>query len=400
MVAARTEHLAADADAIHVRTARSAWKGEAQPFVLGSERLAPLAPESTDPPNPYLPPVNVVNSYLARSRPHTELATVRDWLHSCPSSLHPAEIRRGYYPYTKAALKHALQSHGGALADYDRTGYTKTLDPDGPLRPSNGTSISGGQLHPSDVDYDKAAIRTLFEYVRAGELDAACDFARQTDHSWRAASISGGALYSDPTIGEPLEDEGDDADVEMEYGRMDRKGTLKRRLWKKMCRRLAANKSLDPYEQALYGAVSGDVESVLPVCRTWEDHVWCYVNALFEDEVDRILWNAKDGYYWAHGSLAPSSTGKDVAMVEDVFTAPPPDDGLVPPSELYTPGQSIKVSLRKAFERVLRDNRPGMAQSAREPFHVAQMCLATDRAFDLLSDVVDRLANMQTVAEQ
>lgn len=341
-----------------------------------------------------MPPLNVVNSFVLRSRPHTELATIRDWLHACPSSFHPAEIRRGYFPYTKAALKHALQSHGSAKTEYDRSGFVQQLDPDAPLR---SRSAGGGTLQPADVEYHKAALRTLFEYVRAGEMEAACDFARQTDHSWRAASLSGGALFADPAIGQPL----DEDDVEMDgigakYGRMDRRGALRRRLWKKMCRRLAADRSLDAYEQALYGAVSGDVDSVLPVCRTWEDHVWCYVNALFEQEVDRILWSSIDGYYWAHGDLPPED---DSDEAEDVFVlarprskARQPDDGLLLTSTLYAPGQSIQTSLRKAFEKVLRDERVEVAESAREPFHIAQMCLATDRLNDLFSGVIQTLS--------
>ena len=87
--------------------------------------------------------------------------------------------------------------------------------------------------------YERALIRSLYEYVRAGELDLAIDMCRQSDQSWRAASLSGGTLYRDPA----LSSRGDDLEMEMEVEEeADQRahGNTNRRLWKSMCRKFAA----------------------------------------------------------------------------------------------------------------------------------------------------------------
>lgn len=59
-------------------------------------------------------------------------------------------------------------------------------------------------LELEDATYEKAFNKTLFEYVRAGQLDSAIDLARQSDRSWRAASLRGAALYWRPHLGESI----------------------------------------------------------------------------------------------------------------------------------------------------------------------------------------------------
>jgi hypothetical protein len=31
-------------------------------------------------------------------------------------------------------------------------------------------------------------------------------------------------------------------------------------------------------ERAVYGVLSGDLESVLPMCHSWDDHLWAHLN--------------------------------------------------------------------------------------------------------------------------
>ncbi len=40
---------------------------------------------------------------------------------------------------------------------------------------------------------------------------------------------------------------------------------------------------LHPYERALYGSLAGDLASVLPVCKSWDDHLWAHLNAMIEN---------------------------------------------------------------------------------------------------------------------
>lgn len=84
-------------------------------------------------------------------------------------------------------------------------------------------------------------LRSLYEYVRAGELDLAIDMCRQSDQSWRAASLSGGKLWWDPALA-PSEEGYDEIEmVEKEEKRI--QGNANRKLWKTMCRKLAAQAS-------------------------------------------------------------------------------------------------------------------------------------------------------------
>lgn len=404
--------------------------------MLYAERTAPpQASNSRYASNPYLPPLNVVNLRLSQSKDLLELSTFRDWLYTCPSSTHPAEIRRGYWPYTKASIKHSLQKNPSS--DFRRPTKASpfhSMDPDAPLRvstqqpnlrsqtaqPDEIVSLTQdanpinekGELEQLDQEYDRAMVKTLYEYVRAGEIGLALDFCRQCDHPWRAASLAGGRLFHDPTLTQ-VENEltpfpQDEIIVDTES--LDavpsgnrkpfscnqvRSGCLNRRLWKSMCLHMSSNKSLPTYEQALYGALAGEISSVLPVCYTWEDYLWCHINSIFENEVDRILESSQSGYYWAHKSLPPI---KDPGVNTS-------DGGYLPSSlestniasqNLPVPSQDeaqpdIKLAMNKAFDKILRSEQPHLAESARNPFHVAQMWLAINKINDLFITFSDRL---------
>ncbi|KAM0786333.1 hypothetical protein ACM66B_001806 [Microbotryomycetes sp. NB124-2] len=336
---------------------------------LYSERLQTEPRASTSSSNnPYAPPIAVAQRLINSSRDMTELAAIRDWLHSIPTSLNPAEIRRGYLPYTKNKLKQAKRTKAPI-----HRGLVTQLDPDATLR-SKGTL----RLDADDEGYERALLRSLFEYVRAGELDLAIDMCRQSDQSWRAASLSGGRLWSDPN----LRDDNDDNDMDTAFDVGDNtraKGTINRRLWKQMCRKLASAPGIDPHERALYGAISGDLDSVLPVCSSWEDIVWAHVNAFFEANVESGLWKSSEGRYWSRRSVAPLST--------DVFESKS-DDPLFGDRAAQT---SIRSELEVVFDKLLKTDKGELATSAKNPFHVAQSYLVVDRVADLFTTFVERL---------
>ncbi|KAI9627328.1 hypothetical protein H4Q26_017426 [Puccinia striiformis f. sp. tritici PST-130] len=359
--------------------------------MLYTERTAPPQSSSKLVSNPYLPPLKVVNLHLSKSKDLLELSTFRDWLYTCPSSTHPAEIRRGYWPYTKASLKHALQKYPHQQTSLRpqtlQAGDTVSFVSD------PNTIQEKGELEQLDQEYDRAMVKTLFEYVRAGEMGLALDFCRQCDHPWRAASLAGGQLFHDPPLADfenesPFpEDEvlpdAESLDAALNgsrnlppYNEVNRSGCLNRKLWKSMCLHMSSNKSLPTYEQALYGALAGEISSVLPVCYTWEDHVWCHINSIFEHQVDRILESNQLGYYWTHGALPPSNNNEQDASDDELITA-----SLQPRN---TDRQIIP-------QRSNEDEQTSLAESARNPFHVAQMWLAIDKINDLFTSFADRL---------
>ncbi|KAM0749487.1 nuclear pore protein 84/107 [Meredithblackwellia eburnea MCA 4105] len=327
--------------------------------------------------NPYTSPLTVVQKIIEANRELAELAAIRDWLHSIPTSLNPAEIRRGYLTYTKNRLKQAKRTGGPPPR-----GIVDELDPDVTLRQGG----EGKRLDADDAAYDRALIRSLYEYVRAGELDLAIDMCRQSDQSWRAASLSGGQLWWDPETGNSYDEEGypdmmgDDLETEKRA-----KGNVRRKVWKRMCRKLAAAPHIDPYERALYGAISGDAASVLPVCQSWEDHIWVYLNALFESRIEAALHLSSEGRYWIRGSVAPiQSTTLDA------------EDPLFGSAARDVTGTGIKRELEGIFDRLLRLEGGELAESAKDPYHVAQTHLIVGQVGGLVETFVERLEGAAT----
>ncbi|CAD6884836.1 unnamed protein product [Tilletia controversa] len=169
----------------------------------------------------------------------------------------------------------------GALASSGQK-LLKTLDPDAPCRAGEG------ELANEDLAYERAFLRSLFELARAGKLTDALELCRQADRPWRAASLRGAIPYFDPRLvnqNDPsVDSETIQALPQSPYGNRNRA------LWKATARKLAGMKTLDPYERALYGALSGSLEPVLACSSaTWEEAVWAYVNAKLEAGVENGL---------------------------------------------------------------------------------------------------------------
>ncbi|GAA5895279.1 Nup84p [Sporobolomyces salmoneus] len=345
---------------------------------LYTERLSDSTPPPADPSsvgsskNPYTPPLSVVQRVIEGNKDLIELSAIRDWLHSIPSSLSPAEVRRGYLPYTKNKLKQ-IKRTGAATP----RGLVEELDPDALFRA--GGSSDGARLEADDATYERALIRTLYEYVRTGQLDAALDLCRQSDQSWRAASLSGGRLWFDPALA-PEDDEFDDFDVmDEELDEKRARGNENRRLWKAMCRKIAANPNVEAYEKALYGALSGDVPSVLAVSSSWEDVVWAHLNSLFEAHLEASLALSESGRYWTR-------TPHSIAPAPEKLDSEDPLFGSV-----SQPGQGVRSQLEGIFEKLLKSDKTELQMAAKNPFHVSQMYLIVDKVGHLLETFVERL---------
>ncbi|GAA5834612.1 hypothetical protein JCM3766R1_003616 [Sporobolomyces carnicolor] len=371
-----------DSDALNAWTLeRNTWQ---LVQALYSERLngstPPADPTSSgSSKDPYTPPLSVVQRVIEGNKDLIELSAIRDWLHAIPSSLTPAEVRRGYLPYTKNKLKQIKRT--GAVAP---RGLVEELDPDALLRA--GGSAAGARLEADDATYERALIRTLYEYVRTGQLDAALDLCRQSDQSWRAASLSGGRLWFDPSLA-PDDDEFEDLDfMDEDLNERRAQGNANRRLWKAMCRKIAATPNLDPYEKALYGALSGDVPSVLAVSASWEDVVWTHLNSLFEAHLESSLTLSEAGRFWTR-------TPHSVAPAPDKLDS---EDPLF--DSVSRPGEGVRAQLEGIFDKLLKSEKAELQLAAKNPFHVSQMYLIVDKVGPLLETFVERLesAAMET----
>ncbi|CAG8515034.1 10232_t:CDS:10 [Acaulospora morrowiae] len=137
----------------------------------------------------------------------------------------------------------------------------KYLDPDGPYR--NKTS-----LLPTDQIHDKELAKSVFEYLRRGQIHNACDICEKNGQYFRSSCISGSIIYHENQNAEEDAVEGT--------------GNINRSLTRAIFYRNALEVDLDIYERAYNAVLCGDVDNVAPVCRTWEDYVWAYYNGLIE----------------------------------------------------------------------------------------------------------------------
>ncbi|KAE8229767.1 hypothetical protein CF326_g5257 [Tilletia indica] len=171
----------------------------------------------------------------------------------------------------------------GALASTGQK-LLKTLDPDAPCRSGDG------ELANEDLAYERAFLRSLFELARAGKLTDALDLCRQADRPWRAASLRGATPYFDARLVNQQDPSVNPETIQALSQSSSPFGNRNRALWKATARKLAGMKNLDPYERALYGALSGSLEPVLACSSsTWEEAVWVYVNAKLEAGVESGL---------------------------------------------------------------------------------------------------------------
>lgn len=137
-----------------------------------------------------------------------------------------------------------------------------SLDPDAPTR-QNRT------LEKADAYSERSLWMTCWEMLRRGKpWPEICDWCAERNQSWRAASM-GVATESSSDIAMP--------------------GLSAGSLWRRVCYSLAKQGSKDNYEAAVYGMLSGDLETVKRVCRTWDDHLYAHYNSLLLSQFDQYL---------------------------------------------------------------------------------------------------------------
>lgn len=139
------------------------------------------------------------------------------------------------------------------------------LDPDAMTR-------QGRKLESHDEYFERAIWLGCFHLLRRGwDMNKIRDWCVERTEIWRAATIS--AL--------PLSAGGDD-----DLPDFDPSAFV---LWRRMCYALVKSGGTDDWERAVYGILSGDIESVLTVCKSWDDVVFANYNALLRTQFDSYL---------------------------------------------------------------------------------------------------------------
>lgn len=197
---------------------------EAQVWSLVStfyaSRLRTLEPLPTATDLKYLTPSSLVSAHLNSSQALADLAVLKDWLCATSPQPLPADIRRGYAPYSK--------HNNNSVSRQGKKPHS--LDPDASLRHQSAFA-------PEDSAYDESLLRSLYELVRIGDLYQAVDLCRQADADWRAASLNGAAVWSHSK----LEKTGGEQSKQTYQGA---EGNLNRKLWKTTARKVAKTPSV------------------------------------------------------------------------------------------------------------------------------------------------------------
>ncbi|CCF49257.1 hypothetical protein NDA11_004835 [Ustilago hordei] len=355
----------------------------------------------------YETPLAAIQNIFERDEHLNELRIIREWLQETLAPKHIVEVRKGYLAFTKnrvRAEKRASVGGGATSSDGRRLTFgsaasssfapknrgkaVKNLDPD-------AVSRGEGGLELEDTTYEKALLRTLFEYARAGRLDAAFDLCHQTDQSWRAATLRGAMLYHDPAVSLDLQD-------------IDRVvGNRNRPLWKSACRKLASNPNLDEFERALYGSLAGDLPSVANVSQSWEEFLWAHVNAKLEAAVDlkldeRHSWWSQDADVelfgdGEHGAvkLALSASSATSAAATAAISGGATDAG----NGATTKGEVQLGSLNGVFDKLSQTQSHGIHLQANNPYRLVQRSIVSNNLPELFNRFSDNLGDMQAALE-
>ena len=157
------------------------------------------------------------------------LQMVRVWLEEIAPSLNAIQARKGYWPQTLVQIRESARIQKGGLSQGNE--FVTKMDPDAPTR-------QGRRLVSEDQTHDQDLCRSIFEYIRRGNIQAAAELARQSDEPWRAASLRGGTLYMDPVMGAPLPFLTKETDEPGTAPCLTR-GNPNRDLWKAVCYQMA-----------------------------------------------------------------------------------------------------------------------------------------------------------------
>lgn len=160
------------------------------------------------------------------------------------------------------AVGNVLEPDQDDLSDFP---HITQLDPDAMTR-------QGRKLESHDEFFERAIWLGCFHLVRRGRTMAEIrDWCTERTEIWRAGTIS--AL--------PLSTLGDD-----DVPNFDPASLI---LWRRMCYALVKSGGTDDWERAVFGVLAGDIDSVLAVCKTWDDFVFAHYNALLRTQFDSYL---------------------------------------------------------------------------------------------------------------
>lgn len=281
----------------------------------------------------------IVDALMARDAFARQAQLVVDWLESCAAFQHSAGDRERlqYFADGGCAWENTLHHLQSRSADNAPSSYVRELDPDAPSRLRQ-------PIHDLDKDDEGRLFRSVFLHVRAGQLQQAQELAADNGHHWLAAALEGWRPYHDPNL----------AGGANAASTLPAEGNLYRDLWKRNCWDAVSHPSCPTYERAILGALSGNVQAVLPACNTWEDQLWARMRGVV-----------------------------DVCVEQELRTATQQARSLEPLPEGYP-------SNRGTFEAVFRELQASASTEANRSLvitHILQRCVVLDDAISMVEEM-------------
>ena len=258
----------------------------------GESRL--VRPEKDVEVHRYSSEKDIWNKFLALDDQAWERHTVVQWLKKCAENSGQdidqvvRELELGAdrgsglwahsWLYSKEAIKFQkrLRSWPQALEPDDpglntslmNSEKTKSLvtqlDPDAITR-------QGRSLEQQDYYFERAMWLACWEMLRRGkDWDYVRDWCHERGEGWRATAMRGDPRNARFPTSSPA-------------------SWQSRALWRKACALAAKDGSIEEYENAVYGVLSGYLPSVLKVCRSWDDYLFAHYNSYLLYSFDRYL---------------------------------------------------------------------------------------------------------------
>lgn len=235
---------------------------------------------------------------------------------------------------------HVLAQKRSGICSDQRRPIVDHMDPDAPIR-------EGLPLADLDMEDEARLLKYLFAYVRAGQLSEAQQFLMKVGQSWRAATLEGWKLYHDPNY-EALGPDGVLRNPE---------GNMYRDIWKTACWRMAQEEKMSMYERAVYATYSGNLDQLLPVCHTWEDHLWAYLRVMVDVRLEQEV-------------RINSALAKQWQKLPDRY---------------WNNSMTIEV----AFQKVEASPSQKVQTESKEPFHLMQKYIILDDADSLIEEMYE-----------
>ncbi|KAF2072767.1 hypothetical protein CYY_005913 [Polysphondylium violaceum] len=207
---------------------------------------------------------------------------------------------------------------------------------------ADASSRQNVSIDKEDEKNQAKFLSTLWAFLRAGNKEGAIEFCVTVGQYWRAQTLLGFNYYDNETnIGNPYFN-----------------------LWKSNCLDLS-NKSQDLYERAVYGVMSGNLNSILQVSKNWYDYLWGYLKVLFDERI--------------YQELKPY---RSALSVEEDIEHLAPSSNL---SQIHTPRDIINL-LKTASPQDIKNQ-------SKNPYHIIQQMIINDdyRAlFDTCAQLISK----------